>query len=244
MLNCPVRTFRHRNPGDLARQIKRCGKKAKLLVITDGMFSYNGIVAPLADYLKVLPANALLMVDDAHGAGTIGRTGRGSIEVAGVSRKQVLQTLTMSKALGTYGGAVVCSKELRERIVSHSHIYAGSTPLLLPLAYATRTSLRLLATDKGFRRRQENNARFVRDSLHEAGLEVPETPGPLIPIIPKDAAEVKRLHQELLRAGILPPFLNYPNGPLRGFFRFVISSEHTREQLKRIVPAVIRGRTG
>src|SRR5207248_680308 len=92
-LDCPVVEFRHRNTESLASAIRRCGRAAKLIVLTDGMFSHDGSAAPLAEYLKVLPKDALLLVDDAHGAGVLGSTGQGAIEHAGVGRRRIIQTI-------------------------------------------------------------------------------------------------------------------------------------------------------
>src|SRR5262249_39052159 len=77
-LECPILRFQHRNPEDAARAVARCGPGAKLILLTDGLFSREGTVAPLREYLNLLPKDALLLVDDAHGAGVLGSSGRGT----------------------------------------------------------------------------------------------------------------------------------------------------------------------
>ena len=235
---CPVIRFKHADAIDLGRRLRQLGRNARPIVLTDGMFAYNGSTAPLAAYLKLLPARGLLLVDDAHGAGTLGRTGKGTVEVEGVSRRQVIQCVTLSKAFGVYGGALLCSQKMREHIVAHSHLFTGSTPLPLPLAYAALEALRVLKTDKGLRRRLRANVQYVRQALRKAGIDVPDTPGPVVSIFPKSPREAAQLKQQLLAAGILPPYLNYPGGPVKGYFRFVISSEHSRGQLGGMVRAL------
>src|ERR1051325_2963032 len=79
-LDCPVLTFKHRSVADLAQCAGRCGPGTRLIVLTDGMFAHDGSVAPLADYLERLPPDAILLVDDAHGAGMVGASGKGSLE--------------------------------------------------------------------------------------------------------------------------------------------------------------------
>mgnify|MGYP000411519777 CR=1 FL=1 len=96
------------------------------------MYAQNGSVAPLADYLNLLPRDGLIIVDDAHGAGTVGKTGRGSVEATAVNRSRIVQNITLSKAFGIYGGAVLCTKELRQKL-TQSRLFIGSTPLPLPL---------------------------------------------------------------------------------------------------------------
>src|ERR1044071_117652 len=131
-LNCPILKFKHRDAEDFAQTITRCGRGARPVVLTDGMFASNGSVAPLREYLKLVPRDGLLLVDDSHGGGTLGRQGGGAVELETVSRKRVVQCVTLSKAFGCYGGAILCSRKLREQIVSRSSMFIGSTPLPLP----------------------------------------------------------------------------------------------------------------
>jgi 8-amino-7-oxononanoate synthase len=234
VLNCPVLQFKHRDAEDFARALERCGKGARPIVLTDGMFSRDGAVAPLRTYLKVLPPDGLLLVDDAHGAGTLGKSGRGSIELEAIPRQRVIQCVTLSKALGVYGGAILCSHKLRARL-TNSRAFIGSTPLPLPLAVAATTSLHILQQDKKLRLRLNENAASVKTALGLAGLELPNFPGPIIPLhfnAPEQSAKVKRA---LLHAKVLPPLINYPGAPTNGYFRFVISSEHTAKQLENLV---------
>jgi 8-amino-7-oxononanoate synthase len=230
-LDCPVLRFKSRDAEALARAVHRCGHGSKIVVWTDGMFSGDGSAAPLAQYLKVLPKDALIVVDDAHGAGVLGRTGKGAPEHAGVSRRRIIQTVTLSKAFGAYGGAILCSAAFRQRILDKSRMFIGSTPLPLPLANAALAGVRILQADRSLRRRLLENATYVKTTLRKAGMALPEQPGPIIPLMPRSSGEATRLKRALLTAGIFPPFLKYPGGPPSGYFRFVISSEHTRKQL-------------
>jgi 7-keto-8-aminopelargonate synthetase-like enzyme len=234
LLNCPVLKFKHRDAADFERTLNRCGRGARPIALTDGMFSYDGSVAPLAKYLKLLPRDSMILVDDAHGGGTIGKHGRGAIELAGVKDDRIVQCVTLSKAFGCYGGAILASKKLRERIVTTSPMFMGSTPLPLPLAYAGLAAIKLLRNDQTFRARLNRNSHFVKQSLRDAGAEIPTHPGPIIPFpLPKQANA--RLHRALLAAKIFPSFIRYGNGPTTGYFRFVVSSEHTQPQLDSLV---------
>src|SRR5437016_12214993 len=100
------------------------------------MFSHDGSVAPLKAYLKFLPRDSLVLLDDAHGAGVLGKTGKGTAEYAGVSRRRIIQTVTLSKAFGVYGGAILGPRRLRGQIIARGRPFRGSTPLPLPLASA------------------------------------------------------------------------------------------------------------
>ncbi|TAK94918.1 MAG: aminotransferase class I/II-fold pyridoxal phosphate-dependent enzyme [Verrucomicrobia bacterium] len=233
--DCPVLKFKHRDPSSLAEAVKRCGIGARVVVLTDGMFAHDGSVAPLREYLKLLPRDALLLVDDAHGAGTLGKTGKGAVELEGIRRARVVQCVTLSKAFGVYGGAVIGPRKLRERMMEKSRLFIGSTPLPLPLAAGALAALDVMRRDKAMRRRLNTNSDRVKHALREAGLNLPDAPGPIIPLPPMNAKESSRLQRALLAAKIFPSFLKYPGGPAEGYFRFVISSEHTRAQLDALV---------
>lgn len=232
-LNCPVLRFKHRDVVDFSVTLARCGKQTRPVVLTDGMYAHNGSVAPLAEYLKLLPGDGLIIVDDAHGVGTVGDTGRGSIEAEGVDRSRIVQNITLSKALGVYGGAVICSKSLRQKL-TQSRLFVGSTPLPLPLAHAATAAVRLLQADKKARARLQQNGDYLKTKLRDTGFPLDEFPGPIVPVHLKEKVANNKLKSALLRAGILPPFLQYPGSPAEGYFRFVISSEHTKRQLDNL----------
>jgi 8-amino-7-oxononanoate synthase len=235
LLDCPVLQFKSQDPEAVARAVQRCGPQARLLLLTDGMFSHDGSVAPLAEYLAVLPKDAVLLVDDAHGGGVVGRTGKGAVEHAGVSRRRIIQTVTLSKAFGAYGGAILGSASLRQRMLDRSRMFVGSTPLPLPLANAALAGVQILKADRGIRRRLLTNAAYVKAASREAGMTLPEAPGPIVRLVPRRASDAARLRRALLAAGIFPPFIKYPGGPPTGYFRFVISSEHNRAQLDALL---------
>ena len=238
-LDCPVVQFKSRDAEDLARCVQCCGPQSKLIVLTDGMFSSDGSAAPLAEYLHVLPKDALILVDDAHGAGVLGRTGKGAVEHAGVSRRRVIQTVTLSKAFGAYGGAILGSARLRQQILDRSRMFVGSTPLPLPLANAALAGVRILKADRSLRQRLLRNAAYVKTALRAAGLPLAERPGPIVPLLPRRPSEAASLQRALFAAGIYPPFIKYPGGPPSGYFRFVISSEHSRRQLVDLIKVLI-----
>lgn len=236
-LNCPVLRFKHRDVADFSSALNRCGPQARPILLTDGMFSHNGSVAPLAEYLKLLPRDGLIILDDAHGAGTLGAHGRGTVEITGVTRSRVVQNITISKAFGVYGGAVLCSKSLRRRL-TQTRLFIGSTPLPLPLAYAAIESVHLLKTQKSHRARLEANALRLKQELRALDYPLADFPGPIVPVHLKTTAANNQLKAALLRAKILPPLIHYPGSPAGGYFRFVISSEHTKMQLADLVSAL------
>ncbi len=237
-LECSARSFRHRDPGDFRRQLARYGRTGRTLAITDGMFSHDGSTAPLQEYLDALPRNAVLLVDDAHGAGTLGRRGRGTPEVCGVRDTRVVQTISLSKAFGVYGGAVLGTAKVIEAIQNRSRIFNGNTPPPLPLVNATLASLRILKSDASLRARLKANTARIKSALRAAELPIVDNASPVVSLIPRNALHASRISKALLRAGIFPPLIRYGGTPPPGYFRFAISSEHTNAQLDRLAEAL------
>lgn len=238
-LDCPILRYKGHDVEDFARTVNRCGRGARPIVLTDGMFSHDGSAAPLKAYLKILPRDGMILVDDAHGAGVLGHNGRGTPEFEGVSRRQIIQCITLSKAFGVYGGVILGTRKLREKILERSHSFIGSTPLPLPLANAALQSVKILKScGKELRERLNTNASFVKTALKSTGFEILETPGPIIPLHIGNEEKSLALKKHLLAVGIFPPFLKYPGGDAKGYFRFVISSGHSKEQLTRVTNAL------
>jgi 7-keto-8-aminopelargonate synthetase-like enzyme len=235
LLDCPIVKLRHRDAQDLEQVVGRCGPGARPMLLTDGIFAHDGSVAPLATYLQILPKDAVMLVDDAHGAGVVGKTGKGAIEHEGVSRTRIIQTITLSKAFGTYGGAILGAASLRRRIIEHSKMFLGSTPVPLPLANAAVKSVQILKGDGSLRKRLVANTKIVKEAFCGSGKLYEITPGPIVPVVPRSARDATLMKKSLLEAGIYPPFVKYATGPANGYFRFVISSEHSRRQLEKLV---------
>ena len=234
MLDCPVIRFRHRDPSHLAQILKRLGNVSPLL-LTDGVFAYNGAIAPIPDYLDLMPKAGMILIDDAHGAGVIGKSGRGSPEFHNVSRKRIIQTMTLSKAFGVYGGAVLGAKRLRQNILDKSNLFSGNTPLPLPLAHAACESLKLLQKKPSLLRSLRKNIDLVRSHL---GLNCTLPGGnqnPIIAVICQNSWEVRKIKQILENAQIHAPFIHYPGGPRHGYFRFALSGSHEPSQLENLI---------
>lgn len=230
LLDCPVKTFRHRDPSALARVLPK-NANSRPIILTDGMFSHDGSVAPLSEYLKILPQRGMMLVDDAHGVGILGAKGGGSLEYSGVARKRIIQCATLSKAFGAYGGVVLGAKALRQKILARSRLFAGTTPLPLPLAAAALEALDIARREPHRREKLFQNVNYLRARLLRSGWQIPQTPGPIVRLPLMEPAPAVKLKKCLLAAGIYPPFVKYGKASAAGAFRFVISSEHTKRQL-------------
>ena len=236
-LSCPVVRFRHRDANHVASILGVIGSQSRPIILTDGMFSHDGSVPPLGGYLESLPADGLLLLDDAHAAGVLGEKGRGTAQYLGLATDRMIQTITLSKAFGVYGGAVLGPSGLRKQIVERSRIFTGNTPMPLPLASAALQSVRILKTNRSLRNRLTANVRYVKEQLWKMRYPAAVTPSPIIALLPRDRDEIDLLNRFLLAQGIYPPLIHYPGGPSTGYFRFALCSEHTREQLDNLLTA-------
>lgn len=236
---CPAIRFAHRSPESLVSVIERIGRDCHPILLTDGMFSHDGSVAPLKAYQKKLPTGAGMLIDDAHGAGVLGKNGRGTVEYESIRGRNVIQSITLSKAFGVYGGAILGAPTVIRKIAQRSRLMTGSTPLPLPLASASLAAVRTLASNKRSRTRLHKNINYVKSRLKDC---VAATPGPILAVVPRNRLHASALSRALLKAGIFPSFVQYPGGPETGYFRFAISSEHTRPQLDRLICVLLAAR--
>lgn len=230
-------TFRHRDSADLKRVLQRLKPNSKLLLLTDGMFSHDGSAPPLTEYKRVLPSDSLMLIDESHSAGVLGWSGRGVVELFDINPARVVQTVTLSKAFGAYGGAVLGARRVRERIFAKARIFVGNTPMPLPLAGAALASLNAFRPSQV--RKLESHNELVKTALISARLPLVRTPGPIVALPPQSDADNLRISRELTKAGIFPSLIRYLGAQKQSYFRFVLSSEHTQEQLDRLVEALI-----
>lgn len=239
ILQVPVVSFPHRDAVALARLIRHAGSRSRPVVFTDGLFARDGAIAPIRDYLALLPESGWLVVDDAHAAGVLGVRGRGTPEHCQACSPRLIHTGTLSKAFGAYGGIILAAPVVARHVWAHGRQFSGSTPLPLPLASAALAALPLLEGPTERRRRLHQNAERVKRLLRAAGLDILDTPCPVVSVQTRRPEGTRRLQRSLRKAGIFPSFIRYAGGPSAGFFRFAISSEHPAEVLDRLAATLL-----
>jgi 8-amino-7-oxononanoate synthase len=208
------------------------------LVVTDGVFSMDGDVAPLPALAEQADRHAaLLMVDDAHGFGVSGPDGRGSVAAAGLAADQVPVLVgTLGKALGTAGAFVAGDRALIETLVQHARPYVYTTAMPPALAEATRAGLRICRAEDWRRERLGGLIARFRAGAIRLGLQLMPSTTPIQPLLVGDAALATRWSQALQRQGILvtairPPTV--PQGSAR--LRITLSAAHTNPQLDALL---------
>ncbi|HEY9147772.1 MAG TPA: 8-amino-7-oxononanoate synthase [Gammaproteobacteria bacterium] len=232
--------YAHADAAALQRKLS-ASKNAEKLILTDGVFSMDGDIAPLPALAAAASRHdAWLMVDDAHGLGVLGDNGGGSLEHFGLGIDEVPILMgTLGKGLGSFGAFVAGSEDLIEYLLNTARPYIYTTATPPALAEATRASLRLVQQE-GWRRErlQALIARFRRGAC-QLGLPLMDSPTPIQPLLIGDATEALRLSEALLAQGILisairPPTV--PEGTAR--LRITLSAVHTEEQVDTLLAAL------
>ena len=238
---------RHRYPNSdmdaLEDILKKTQDKRTRMIATDGVFSMDGYVAKL-DQITALANkyNALVMVDDCHATGFFGPTGRGSAEYHGVMEQVDIFTSTLGKALGGgMGGFTVASQPVIDILRQRSRPYLFSNSLTPSLVAASIKVLEMLSESTALRDRLEENTKFFRQAMTDAGFDIKPGDHPIVPVMLYDAPLAQKMADELLTEGIYVIGFFYPVVP-RGEARIrtQISAAHTREHLERAVDAFTR----
>jgi glycine C-acetyltransferase len=229
--------YRHNDVADLERQLADCaGGCRRAVVVTDGIFSMRGDHAPLPAIAAVArqhdaryPENVVVVVDDSHGVGAFGSTGRGTEEFTGCEPVDVLVG-TLGKAFGVNGGYVVGSATLITYLREKSPMYIYSNPITPAEAAAAHAALELLDSDRGrvlLAHLRTMTARFEHGLIH-LGFETIPGPHPVVPLMVRDTARTTALVRHLEENGVLATGLNYPVVPKGDeAIRFQVNADHT-----------------
>jgi glycine C-acetyltransferase len=223
--------------------LKKTQDKRTRMIATDGVFSMDGYVAKLDEITRLAEQyNALVMVDDCHATGFFGPTGRGSAEFHGVMDKVDIFTSTLGKALGGgMGGFTVASQPVIDMLRQRSRPYLFSNSLAPHLVAASLKVFEMLNESTALRDRLEENTKFFRQAMTEAGFDLLPGEHPIVPVMLHDAPLAQKMADELLREGIYVIGFFYPVVPKgQARIRTQISAAHTREHLERAVDAFTR----
>ena len=237
----PAQRFTQGGTADLRKCLRTLPRSARPLILTDGTFGTRGGIAPLRDYLAALPKCGWLLVDDAHGAGVVGPGGRGAIAHFGLRDPRIVQTISLAKAFGVGGGAVLGDAKLMDALRGRAAAFVGSTSMPLAIAAGVMAGLNVLRAEPRRVRRLQTNAQRLHELLPSHAEIFSSSLTPITAIIPSAPARAEAMRVALLRAGIYPPFIRYLSGPATGFFRLAVSSEHTTDDIECLASAVAVG---
>ncbi len=234
------RRYPHADAAALARQLAEA-EGGERLVVTDGVFSMDGDLAPLPALAGIADANdAWLMVDDAHGLGVLGATGRGTLEHFSLGANEVPVLMgTLGKALGTAGAFVAGDADLIEWLIQAARPYIYTTAMPAALAEATRASLRLVDAEPWRRNHLRALIRQFRTGADQLGLRLMPSETPIQPILVGEAGEALRLSARLREAGIEVTAIRPPTVP-QGYarLRVTLSAAHDPREVDILLAAL------
>jgi glycine C-acetyltransferase len=244
---CKARRLRYanRDMDDLERQIKDSAGARFRLVVTDGVFSMDGYLAPLPEICELAERHdALVMVDDSHAVGFMGANGRGTHEHHGVMGRVDAITGTLGKALGgASGGYVSGRKELVAMLRQRSRPYLFSNSVPPPIVAASLKVLELIRSAGELRQRLRDNTAFFRREMTEAGFDILPGEHPIVPVMVGDAALAARIAELMLERGVYVVGFSYPVVPQgKARIRTQVSAAHSKSDLERAVKAFVETR--
>lgn len=234
--------YKNRDLADLRQSLESTKDARNRLVMTDGVFSMEGSLAPLPELIGLTREyDAFLVVDDSHGTGVLGKTGRGTAEELGVFGKIDAYTSTLGKALGgSHGGFTTGPRVLIEYLRQKSRPYLFSNTLPPAVVMGSLAALELVQRDTSFMERLRENTRYFREQLAGRGVQVREGIHPIVPIIIGDTAKAIAMSKELLKRGVYVSGFGFPVVPQgQARLRCQISAAHTREHLDRAIAAIV-----
>jgi glycine C-acetyltransferase len=239
---CKAARYRYKNSdmADLEEQLKAAQKHRNRIIVTDGVFSMDGYIAKLDQICDLAEKyDAMVMVDDCHATGFIGKTGRGTHEHNNVMGRVDIITGTLGKALGgAMGGFTSGKKEVIDMLRQRSRPYLFSNSLAPSIVGASIAVFDLLSESTALRDQLEENAKYFKEGVKKAGLDVREGDSPIVPVMLYDAKIAQEFANKLLDEGIYAIGFFYPVVPKDlARIRVQLSAAHTKAQLDRAIAA-------
>ena len=226
--------YAHNDPNDLERVIKEAmGSYRRGLIITDGVFSMDGDIAPLDKICEISNAHdILLMVDDAHGEGVLGRGGRGIVDHFGLHGKVAVEVGTLSKAFGVVGGVVAGNALIIEWLRLRARPFLFSSAVTPPDVAACIAALDVLESSTELVDRLWDNARYFKAEMKNLGFDTGVSTTPITPIMLGEAPLAQQFSRELFEEGVFAMALGFPTVPRgKARIRVMISAAHSRADL-------------
>lgn len=239
---CKAQRYRYKNSdmADLEEQLKKAQAQRYRIIVTDGVFSMDGYVAPLDKICDLADKyNALVMVDESHATGFIGKTGRGTVELKNVMKRVDIITGTLGKALGgAMGGFTTGKKEIIEILRQRSRPYLFSNSLAPHIVGASIAVFDLLSQTTELRDKLEWNINYFKKGIKAAGLEIKEGDSAIVPVMLYDAKLSQVFADKLLQEGIYVIGFFFPVVPKgQARIRVQLSAAHEKEHLDKAIAA-------
>jgi glycine C-acetyltransferase len=227
--------YTHANADDLRQKIASAPPGGRRLIVTDGVFSMDGDIAPLpALYQVAEEANILLMVDDAHGEGVLGRGGRGIIDHFDLHGKVDIEVGTMSKAFGVVGGVVAGKQIIVDWLRQRGRPYLFSSAMTVPDVAACLAAVDVLEANTELVDRLWSNANFFKREMAALGFNIGQSQTPITPVMLGEASLAQRFSRRLFEEGVFAMAIGYPTVPQgKARIRVMNSASHSQSDLEQ-----------
>jgi glycine C-acetyltransferase len=226
--------YKHSNMEHLKMILEeKRGNYENVLIITDGVFSMDGDIANLPEIVKLAKEyNALTYVDDAHGSGVLGRSGRGTVDHFNLNGEVDFIIGTLSKAIGVIGGYVASSQTVKDWLLHRGRPLLFSTALPPSATAATIEAVKILMENDDLTHRLWENAKYFKAKIAELGFDIGHSETPITPVMVGAEAKTMEFSKELLKENVFVSPIVFPTVPLgKGRLRVMISASHTKENL-------------
>ncbi|WP_270182006.1 8-amino-7-oxononanoate synthase [Alkalihalobacillus sp. CinArs1] len=235
-----TRVYNHVDMADLKEHLVRSQNKRRRFIVTDGVFSMDGNIAPLRDIVLLAEEfNAYVIVDDAHATGVIGENGRGTASYYGVSVDVTIGTF--SKAIGTEGGFVVGSKDVITFLRNRARSFIFQTALSPGIVAASIRALELIQHDSALRDQLHLSIKQCREGLRDLGYSVLGEGTPIIPVVIGDATKAVQFSSALEKEGVFAPAIRPPSVPEGSSrIRLTLMATHQKKQIDGILRAFLK----
>jgi glycine C-acetyltransferase len=238
-----IHVFRHKDVAQAAELLDGLqGSAGRKLLITDGVFSMDGDIGPLPALVEAAERHgAIMMVDDAHASGVLGRNGRGTVDHFGLHGRVQVQVGTLSKAVGVLGGYVCGSRDLIEYLYHRARPFLFSTSHPPAVTAACSAAFDLLLEEPERIERLWENTRYFKAALRESGFDTGASETPITPILVGEAHTAHQFSAALFEEGVWATGIGFPTVPKgKARIRTIVTSEHNRAQLDRAVEILTR----
>lgn len=239
-----LRVFPHKNYERCREILEKSAGYRRRLLVTDGVFSMDGDLADVSELVALKEAyDCLLVVDDAHGTGVVGPTGRGISETLAAAAKIDVMMGTLSKAIGCLGGFAACSNALRDYLINFSRPFIFATSLPPALCAAALEALNVIENGHTLRERLWKNVAKIHAALSELGFAAGPATSPIFPVILGDEKKALRVSDALLKEGFLVPAIRPPTVPKgKARLRLTVSAAHSNEAIDGVLTALRKAR--
>lgn len=234
--------YAHCDVDDLRRKVEQAPASGRRLIVTDGVFSMDGDIAPLPAICEIAEAHgAILMVDDAHGEGVLGEGGRGIVDHFGLHGRVQVEVGTLSKAFGVVGGLVAGSRLVVEWLRQRGRPFLFSSAMTVPDVAACLEAVQVLEESTELVDRLWENARFFKAEMQRLGFDIGHSQTPIVPVMLGEAPLAQHFSRRLFEEGLFATAISYPTVPMgKARIRVMNSAAHSRADLEEALAIFAR----